>query len=731
MKRLFFIFIFVFCLQISFAQTSPSYSQITDKALTQALISGIGTNTVTLLYQKSITLSESVTIPNNITLRVDGRGKITIPTGLTLTINSRIEAGHQQIFFGGGAVTCTPRTNSSSVTSRYSGEVKPAWWGAKNDGLLPSAGATPGTAPLGTDSSVAFKAAAKFMATAGNQYSLFSNSTRGGIKFVLEPGAVYRVTGDNVFGFPSEYTAHASPATSRSPVDWNIDGNNAAFIWTPTLATDSFFGNADQMETMNFKDFDIVGSGFTGKKGIIISSKVRQILGVPGAWSSGQHHGLWENVRIHHTKAAVNASSTFDTVFYNTGYGVNDRYTIRNCLFEDVRVLYNENPEAVLPEFVSCTISNSAGNDSALTLFEIPDLFSGFSMRHCSVELKGKESTLLLLNNNKATREGEYDDGIGTADYAATFRIEDCRFEGPSDSASKYTIVDADYGTTIIDGIELFSNAVTAPVANGCYFAKTASSALVIFNNSKIFGKLRVVPTDLGLSNNYPYSIIMDNCRFSSVDQRSMIEYHFPSTGVSYSDKALAYKTEDAGEVINLGGILNRNPLSCVNGTEAFSQPRACIAPGAMPTSEVTVRYGTKRVSSNGYLYASIDDAPFLRLPPNVIITSAKAIVPSTSATKIRMSFKEPDGSNLAASASFIINISGTANDDFFTSTTTSGVYVPHGDVPSRAYFDYYDPSDSTWKFNLAPAIIELKYRGIESLVDIPVGIATATTLPY
>jgi len=87
-------------------------------------VSDIGSSNKTLLIAKNISVTDNLTIPSNITLKFIYPGKITIPSGKTLTINGAIEAGLWQIFDGDGSVSGSPKIDA----------VYPEWFGAKGDG---------------------------------------------------------------------------------------------------------------------------------------------------------------------------------------------------------------------------------------------------------------------------------------------------------------------------------------------------------------------------------------------------------------------------------------------------------------------------------------------------------------------------------------------------------------------------------------------------------------------
>lgn len=90
--------------------------------------------------QGTYKLSTNLTIPVGMVLSWDANAKISITTGVTLTINGTLDAGLYQIFNCTGTGQVTFGTNSI-------GTVNPIWWGAVADGT--------------TDCTAAFSAASK------------------------------------------------------------------------------------------------------------------------------------------------------------------------------------------------------------------------------------------------------------------------------------------------------------------------------------------------------------------------------------------------------------------------------------------------------------------------------------------------------------------------------------------------------------------------------------------
>ena len=68
-------------------------------------------------------INTNITIPSNITLKVDNGAIIKVGTGITFTINGNLDVGLYTIFTGDGLI----RGNM------LNSDIYPHWWGAKGD----------------------------------------------------------------------------------------------------------------------------------------------------------------------------------------------------------------------------------------------------------------------------------------------------------------------------------------------------------------------------------------------------------------------------------------------------------------------------------------------------------------------------------------------------------------------------------------------------------------------
>lgn len=90
-----------------------------------AAVAAIGNASLFLNVSSSQTLAGSLTIPSNVTLRMQKGGLIIKASTYTLTINGDFQAGLQSCFSG---------FSSGNVNFANISHVMPQWWGAKGDG---------------------------------------------------------------------------------------------------------------------------------------------------------------------------------------------------------------------------------------------------------------------------------------------------------------------------------------------------------------------------------------------------------------------------------------------------------------------------------------------------------------------------------------------------------------------------------------------------------------------
>jgi hypothetical protein len=86
-----------------------------------AAISDIGSSKKTLLISTKLTVSESKTVPSNISLKFLQGGSLNVSLGITVTINGWVEAGAYLIFEGEGSVVLGPLAAAAMFPEWYSG----------------------------------------------------------------------------------------------------------------------------------------------------------------------------------------------------------------------------------------------------------------------------------------------------------------------------------------------------------------------------------------------------------------------------------------------------------------------------------------------------------------------------------------------------------------------------------------------------------------------------------
>lgn len=179
-------------------------------------------------------VGSAITFPSNVTAEFSNGAKLSINTGITVTINGPIDAGLYQIFSGAGTIAGSPKVD------RY----YPQWWGAKGDGV--------------TDDTVAIQSA-------------IDKAISDGKKNIFFPKGIYKVTS----------------LTNTSKVF--LVGENASFIGIPVhikqFGVDPELDIDTDIKNTNFDKTRITSSGFKNIKWI--EHKKSPIIGKgPNAWNA-------------------------------------------------------------------------------------------------------------------------------------------------------------------------------------------------------------------------------------------------------------------------------------------------------------------------------------------------------------------------------------------------------------------------------------------------------------
>ena len=104
---------------------SDTSTWVTDETELRAVIDGITDGCAQITIAQEIAIAADLTIPDTVNLKFLRCGILSPESGVTLTVNSTIDAGLWQIFGGNGATTGTPNIPC----------VYPEWFGAIGDGV--------------------------------------------------------------------------------------------------------------------------------------------------------------------------------------------------------------------------------------------------------------------------------------------------------------------------------------------------------------------------------------------------------------------------------------------------------------------------------------------------------------------------------------------------------------------------------------------------------------------
>lgn len=107
------------------------YEYLSSYSTLAAAVTAISTTEKTLVIDTSASVSDDLTIPATLKLEIRSGCIITVASGKTLTIKSKIIAGAYQIFAGSGTVQFS---SVSTDVQRTVWEVFPEWWGTFPNG---------------------------------------------------------------------------------------------------------------------------------------------------------------------------------------------------------------------------------------------------------------------------------------------------------------------------------------------------------------------------------------------------------------------------------------------------------------------------------------------------------------------------------------------------------------------------------------------------------------------
>ncbi len=104
---------------------SDTSTWVTDETELRAVIDGITDGCAQITIAQEIAIAADLTIPDTVNLKFLRCGMLSPESGVTLTVNSNIDAGLWQIFGGNG-------TTTGAIQSHY---IYPEWFGAVGDGI--------------------------------------------------------------------------------------------------------------------------------------------------------------------------------------------------------------------------------------------------------------------------------------------------------------------------------------------------------------------------------------------------------------------------------------------------------------------------------------------------------------------------------------------------------------------------------------------------------------------
>lgn len=210
-----------------------------DGSLSDAL-TDIGSTECTLLIAEPIQVTGDLTVPENVTLKVLKGCPISIAAGVTLTVNSFLEAGRYQVFSGGGVV------NGLS-------EVYPEWFGAVTDGSIDCTNAIQKAIDsLGIYGGIVYFSAGRYKVT--DEITIpYSGITLQGISKTgklwksSEYQASYILLGADISGAIFKFTKmDSAPSKGNTVKHLSFNGNNRSYFCDAAVwiySSDGFTGD--------------------------------------------------------------------------------------------------------------------------------------------------------------------------------------------------------------------------------------------------------------------------------------------------------------------------------------------------------------------------------------------------------------------------------------------------------------------------------------------------------
>jgi len=366
-----------------------------------------------------------------------------VANGVTLTIDSEIDAGDSQIFFctGTGQVVASDNNYGNTAYPVRNTKIKAVWFGVIADAVFPtanadtpsgssifSAGTVPiGQIPTGTDSTAALKMAVQYVQLNAPKAAPFTYSLSTPI-LSLPSGTIF-VRGNNVMGnrylvnvmnglyaiadaggnaLTATVDGIASNVYRNAGYDYFIEGNECMILWKVDAATDVFFESGFTVNKITARDFAVAPIISVNSWGVFFRNKALTSAGSSNNFYNALGPALFENVDVKQNilggdnSANYNGYISFPSLpnaarlakcFWMEGYARGDNITVKNGYYNAFNVFWQgDNPEAVDLRFHDNIIQLS---DAGTRVWVFTAFFGGFEASGNFFDIKHNNCTLV------------------------------------------------------------------------------------------------------------------------------------------------------------------------------------------------------------------------------------------------------------------------------------------------------------------------------------------------
>lgn len=527
-------------------------------------------------------------------------------------------------------------------------------WGAVGDGT--------------TDDTAAIRAAINY-AQSISSVPVFPHISKQPI-VVFEPNKTYKVFGNNVLG-------HNYAVSGTSGTTYQIDLCGSQIEWHQTGANDALVDYAAYIFNFGLVNGSVVvvNDYNTAVNGYLVSSNPQN----PAVGNVFIRH-VYDNLKINGGTYKLNK------VFNITGTTHCDQTTVSNSYFIGWQTFYySSNPEAVDWTFNGCSMFPDVDN---FRFFHHVGQWAG-GMRILGCELGSRSSGVIFYATGSVTTSNNgyvYCNSRLETGTSATF------------PTTFVQIVDATHGRYEIVGMNFSAG-------GGATSGRSASirgSAEVVFRDC-------IVPQTYGieaqtiaewdathLNGLVGTQLMFDNCIFGL----GLLIPNFFDTG--NTSRTFRYCVEN-GLITPVVRSINSNYINVVNG----------IARSYTAQNQCTMRYEINR-NSSGYAYISDNPTttPSIQIPSNVLITSIKVNVVTTTIAKLGVFFGASSTTPLATVA--LSNVNPTIAE--MIPAANFGICVPNtmGNNQNIIWFGGCDSGGNLVTSSLQ-GWAEITYSGIDS----------------